>query len=96
MFVFKAVLYILTIGSMFFFAGWERRLRRRLTEEGLQQQRESLREYPFDFSTIREEFRREHILMSLPPEALSRYKAVVILKFVFFAILILEVIVLQR
>ena len=94
--MFKATLYILTIVSMFFFAGWEMRLRRRLTDEALEQQHESVREYPFTLSTIQDEFRRESILNRLPPEALSTYRVLVILKFLFLAALVVEVIVLQK
>jgi hypothetical protein len=72
------------------------RLKRRLTDEALEQQHESVREYPYTLSTIRDEFRRESILNSLPPQALSKYRVLVILKFLFFTALVIEVIVLQK
>ena len=94
--IFKAVLYVLTIGSVFFFGFWEYRLRRRLTDEALEQQRESVSDYCDLSYEIQKEKRRERILNSLPRESLSKLKLIAGAKFLFFAILIVEIVLLQR
>ena len=96
MLAFKAVLYSLTAGSMFFFGGWEMWLKRRLTEKALEQQPENVRGHWDVLYSIKKDFRCERILQNLPPEALRKYKMAVILKFLFMVILAVEVIFLQR
>jgi hypothetical protein len=96
MLAFKAALYTLTIGSAFFFAFWEWKLRRQLTDEALKRQSESVSDYSDPSYSVRKEARRERILKSLPPEALFKFKVIASLKFLFAAILIVEVIFLQR
>jgi hypothetical protein len=95
MLAFKAALYTLTIGSAFFFAFWEWKLRRRLTDEALERHTESVSDYSDALYGIRKETRRHRILKSLPPEALFKLRAVASFKFLFVAILIIEVIFLQ-
>ena len=92
----KIALYILTIAGAFFFAFWELRLRRRLTDEALEQQHESVSDYSDVSYGIRKEIRRESILKSLPREALVKLRIVASLKFLFAATLIVEVVLLQR
>lgn len=96
MLAFKVVLYIVTIGSAFFFAFWEWKLRRRLTDEALAQQSESVSDYSDLSYDIRREMRRERILKSLPPEAMFKLKVIASFKFLFVAVLIVEVFFLQR
>lgn len=95
MFAFKTALYILTIASLFSFGLWEWKLKRQLTDEFLEQQHESVSDID-SFYEIRRNFKREHILKSLPREALFKLRVVVSLKFLFFVILIIEVAFLQR
>jgi hypothetical protein len=96
MLAFKAALYTLTIGSAFFFAFWEWKLRRQLTDEALEQQNESISDYSDVSYGIRREVRRERIMKNLPPEELFKFRVVASLKFIFVAILIAEVIFLQK
>ncbi len=93
---FKAVLYTVTIGIAFFFGFWEWRMRRRLTDEALEQQNENVSDYSDVLYDIRKETRRERILKSLPPASLFKFRVVASLKFLFVAILVIEVIFLQR
>lgn len=92
----KIALYILTIGSAFFFAFLESKLRHRLTDEALEQQSESVSDYSDLSYGIRKEVRRERILERIPPERLFKLRVFASLKFLFVAILIVEVIFLQR
>jgi hypothetical protein len=96
MLVFKAALYIATLASAFFFGGWEFNLRRRLTEEALEQQHESVSDYSDITYGIKSEIRRELILRGLPREELFKMRVLASLKFLFIAILVIEVIFLQR
>jgi hypothetical protein len=92
----KTALYTLTIGFAFFFASWELKLRRRLTDDALDQQNENVSDYADVSYGIRREVRRERIKKSLPAEILFKLRIVASLKFLFVAILIAEVIFLQR
>ncbi len=94
MVAFKASLYFLTIAGMFFFAFWERKLKHQLTDD-LLERRENVSDFD-SFYGIREDMRRERILKCLPREVLFNLRVVVSLKFLFFVILIAEVIFLQR
>lgn len=76
MLAFKSALYILTIATMFFLGFWELRLRRRLTDEALEQQRETVSDYCDTFYGIRREIRRERLLRSLPPEVLFKLRVI--------------------
>jgi hypothetical protein len=92
---FKVALYVLTIAISFFFGLWELRLKRQLTDEALAPQREDVSELD-PLYELRRGFRRERILRSLPRETISKLRIVVTLKFVCVAILVVEVILLQR
>jgi hypothetical protein len=92
----KIAIFVPTIAAGFFFAFWETKIRRRLTDDALDQQPETISDIQDMFYGMRRERRRERILTSLPPEMRSKYDKVVALKFLFFAILIVEVFVLQR
>lgn len=94
MFALKSAVYVPTIAATFFFAFWEMKIRRQLTDGPLPSH-----ENPGDFGLfgdISKEMNRERILRSLPRERLSKYRTVMVLKFVFIALLIVEVLVLQR
>jgi hypothetical protein len=93
MFALKTVVYGLTTAAMFFFAIWELQIRRKLTDGVLQSD-----EIPPNFgfsSDFSKEINRERILRSLSRERLFKYRSVKVLKFVFFALLFVEVLVLQ-
>jgi hypothetical protein len=90
----KVVVYCITLASALFFAFWELKLKRRLTEEAF---RPSDRAGDFGIlNDLPEKMKREQILRDQPRQALFKFRMVVILKFLFVAILIVEVIVLQR
>jgi len=77
-----------------FFGFWEDRLKRQLTDSAMKPVA-----WVSDFGIVhdlRERMRRERVLRELPKEALRKFRMVVILKFLFVAILIAEVIILQR
>jgi len=92
----KIVIFVPTIAATLFFASLERKLKNQLTDEALDQQPESISDVQDTFYNMRREMRRQRILNSLPPESRSKYKWVVALKFLLFAIFIVEVFVLQR
>ncbi|UWZ82384.1 hypothetical protein [Occallatibacter riparius] len=92
---FKIALYVLTIGAAFFCAFWERRRRLRLTDEPLELQHQDVSDYGALY-VIKEEIRRERILKSLPRETLAKLRLVGCLKFLFLAVLAIEVVLLQR
>jgi len=93
MLAFKSVVYVLTIASLFLFGFWEMQVRRRLTEKGAK--RESVAKFGA-LSGISNEIRRELFLESLPSEVLLKLRVIRSLKILFFVILIIEVLVLQR
>jgi len=90
----KIALYCVTSAAALFFAFREQKLRRALTDEEFQPSKNV-----GDFGVLNdlsEEMQRERILRALPPQALRKYRMAVGLKFLFVAILIAEVIVLQK
>lgn len=93
MFTLKAVTYSATIAAAMFFGFWELRLKRQLTDTALE-----LSKAVSDFGIVNlsERLKREEILRGLPKQAKFKLRTVVILKFVFIAILIMEVVILQR
>ncbi len=77
-----------------FFAFWEDRLKRQLTDSATKPV-----EWVSDLGIMHdlaERMRRERVLRDLPRQALRKFRMVVILKFLFVAILIAEVLILQR
>lgn len=94
MFILKFVIYTVTIASAMFFAFWELRLKRRLTE-GVSPQSEKISELGA-MGDLSERMKRERALGYLPKATLAKFRTIVALKFLFVAILIVEVIVLQR
>jgi hypothetical protein len=94
MFALKAAVYALTIAGALFFAFWELRVRRQLTDERLGNH-ESVSDID-SFYESRRDFERERILRSLPPEALFKYRAITTMKFLLAVALVIEVFVLQR
>lgn len=94
MFVLKTVIYCTTIAAAMFLGAWELRLRLQLTDWAVDPlKRASKIGFINDLS---EQFRREWVLRNLPKDKLSKFRRVVLLKFLFAALLIVEVIVLQR
>lgn len=94
MFILKVVTYCATIAAAMFFAFWELRLKRQLTDDAVRPvERVSDLGVMNDLS---ERMRREQVLRDLPKQALFKLRMVVALKFLLVAILILEVIILQR
>src|SRR5690242_16294818 len=87
MLAFKTALYILTIAIAFLFGGWEMRLKRQLTDE---MPARGTIDYGMR-DALRERMRRERFLHDLPPERLRKLRMIGGLKFLFVAILILEV-----
>jgi hypothetical protein len=90
----KNLLYLLTITAAFFFAFWEMKIKDELTHRASQaDQRVS------DFGVwkdLSKRMNRERFLKSLPRESLSKYRVVVSLKFLSVALLVIEVILLQK
>jgi hypothetical protein len=94
MFILKVATYGATIVIVMFFGFWELRMRRELTDKLLPPpERASDLGLLYDFS---EQIKRDKTLRSLPKQALFKLRMVGLLKFVFFAILIAEVIILQK
>ncbi len=90
----RIVIYIATIAAAFFFAFWEQKLKERLTDGDFRPSKN-----PGDFGVLNdlsERMQRERILGGLPQQALRKLKLVVSLKFLFLALLIAEVIFLQK
>jgi hypothetical protein len=87
----KFVTYFLTIAFAMFFAFWELRLKHQLTDRASSPSRS-----PSELGVMNERMNRERLIESLPKKARARLRTVVVLKFLFVAILIVEVIVLQR
>ena len=86
MHTFKIVVYFLTAACMFFFGFQERKLRNDLTDDVLR---------GAGSGQIAEQFKRQHILNTLSPEVLVPLRRATILKFVFLALLVVEVFILQ-
>jgi hypothetical protein len=91
---FKIALYILTTAACFFFAFWELKLKSQLTA-GVAEEDKYVSEYGV-VNDLRLRMKREHYLKQLPREKLSKYRLAVTLKFFFVALLVAEVIILQR
>ncbi len=90
----KVFVYSLTLALAMFFAFWELRLKRQLTDSAL-----TPNTRPSEFGVVNdlsERMSRERVIAALPREALTKLRTVVALKFLFVAILIVEVVVLQR
>ena len=90
----KFITYFSTIAFAMFFAFWELRLKRQLTDDA-----SSLSRSPSELGVMNDlsaRMNRERSLESLPKDARAKLRTVVALKFLFVAILIVEVIVLQR
>jgi hypothetical protein len=77
-----------------FFGFWELRLKRQLTDKAVQPLERACDRGILD--DISENIKREQALGGLPKQELFKVRMVVMLKFLFVAILIAEVIVLQR
>ena len=94
MFILKAATYGATVAAAIFFGFWELRLKRQLTDSAAKPvERVSDLGIMHDLS---ERIRRERVLRDLPGQALFKFRMVVVFKLLFVAILIAEVIILQR
>jgi hypothetical protein len=91
---FKVVLYCATIAAALFFAFWELKLKRQLTDGALQPLK-SVSDMGIS-NDLSERMKRERLLRSLPRQMRFKLRMVVGLKFLFVAILIVEVILLQK
>jgi hypothetical protein len=90
----KLFIYALTAALAMFFAFWELRLKRQLTDSAA-----TPNTRPSEFGVINdlsERMNRERVLADLPRETLTKFRAVVALKFLFVVMLIVEVIILQK
>jgi len=77
-----------------FFAYWERKLKLQLTEEAVQPLKYvSDLGFLYDF---KESLQRERFLRGLPAQVKFKYRMAVGLKFLFIAILVIEVFVLRN
>jgi hypothetical protein len=94
MLAFKFALYVLTLGIAFFFGFWELRLKHQLTDEALEQH-QGVSDYGVLHGLSRK-IRRERLLKNLAPDLRFKLRMLAILKLVFLAILIVEVILFQR
>jgi hypothetical protein len=94
MFMLKVFTYCATIAAAMFFAFWELRLKRKLTD-GAMSPVERVSDLGI-MNDLSERMRREQILRDLPTQARSTLRMVVVFKFAFVAILIAEVIIFQR
>jgi hypothetical protein len=90
----RIVIYSATIAAAFFFGFWELKLKRQLTDRDFRPS-----ENPGDFGVLNdlsERMQRERILRGLPQQVLRKFRLVASLKFLFFALLVVEVIFLQK
>jgi hypothetical protein len=90
----KSAVYVLTFATALFFGFWELKIKRQLVDAAL-----PTNENPSDlgvWNDLAKRMERERFLRSLPRERLSKYHIIVGLKFLFAALLVVEVIVLQR
>jgi hypothetical protein len=94
MFLVKVIIYSATILAVVFFAFWELRLKRQLTD-GISPDSGMVSESGF-IHDLSKRMERERVLRSLPKEKLVKFRRVVALKFLLVALLIIEVFVLQR
>jgi hypothetical protein len=94
MFLVKVIIYSVTILAAMFFAFWELHLKRQLTD-GISSDSEMVSESGF-IHGLSKRMERERVLRALPKEKLVKFRKVVALKFLFVALLIIEVFVLQR
>jgi hypothetical protein len=90
----KVIIYCATIGAGMFFAYWERKLMLQLTDEAVQPLK-----YASDLGFLyglKESLQRHRFLSGLPAQVKFRYRMAVGLKLLFFAILIIEVVMFQK
>jgi len=90
----KAALYALTVITAFFFGFWEMRLKRQLTDDA-PKPHENVSDFGL-LNDLSKALRRERFLETLPHQRTSKLRMVVSLKFMFIAILIVEVLAFQR
>ena len=92
--IFKVITYCVTFAAAMFFAFWKNRLKRRLTDAAI-----SSLKLVSDlgiFNDIKEELKREEALRDLPKQQLFKYRVVNLCTFLFFVMLVVEVLVLQK
>jgi hypothetical protein len=94
MLILKLVTYSVTFGAAILFAFLEQRLKLQLTDADFQPSNS-----PADFGVLNdlsERLQRERILKGLPKQTLHKFKVIVGLKFLFLALLVAEVLFLQK
>jgi hypothetical protein len=94
MLAFKIALYTVTLASAFLFGFWENKLFSELTD-GAEQEEKNVSQFGF-FNDISNRIKRRRFLKTLSPEMTFKYKVIVGMKFLCMAMLIAEVLVLQR
>lgn len=94
MLMLKVVTYGSTFTAAMFFASREVKLKRQLTDAAIPPVKQ-VSDLGFA-NDIREELKRQQALRELPKEQLFKYRVAVLCKFLFMAMLIAEVLVLQR
>jgi hypothetical protein len=95
MLIFKIALYSLTTVGALYCAFWEMKLKNQLTEDALKRQYEGVSDFGI-FNDLSNRMKRERFLKTLSSEELFKYRVAVSLKFIFVAVLIGEVVWLQR
>jgi hypothetical protein len=94
MFTLKIVIYSATVVAAMFFAFLELRLKDQLTDK-VSPKPTALIESGFT-AVLSKRMERERALRALPRAETARFRKVVALKFLFVALLVIEVIVLQQ
>jgi hypothetical protein len=91
----KVFIYSATIAAAFFFAFWESKLKRQLTDEAVDDLPERVSDLGI-VNDLSERMVRERFLKSLSRQRLLKFRIVAGLKFLFVVLLVIEVIFLQR
>ena len=94
MFILKVVIYSATFGAALFFAFWEDRLRRQLTDDAPRLPESVIDRGVLD--DLKENMGRWQYLKSLPKQATVKYRKVVKIRLLLCALFIVEVIFLQQ
>ena len=96
MFVLKCIVYSVTIVLAMYFGYWELRLKAQLTDKELTDKEWGGISDPTILGDFAERIRRELVLKTLPKKARAKFNRAVALKFLFLALLVIEVLVLQN
>ena len=94
MLTWKGVTYTVTLALALLCAFWELRMKRQLSDKAIEAS--GYKNASGSLNDMSEKIERERLLSTVPKEDLKALRAIVVLKFVFVAVLIVEVIVLQK